>query len=392
MTRIAFIHNSFPAGGAERITIDIARYLASYEENYEIYVYTTKLSEELMTEDISKYLTVRLIPSDKQKRDKAEKVERLVIQDKIDILVQVTKKLYGIDGIRLRTGCKVILSNHGEPFWQKHAIMYRRRNSPLKRLLWSAFNRKRYEEGGKALRMAISRSLKEYNSCDAYTVLCEEYKKEIAEGFRIDQDKSHIYAIGNSERTVENISLKKEKIILFCGRLDPWAKRVDRLLRIWKNVQNRLPEWQLMIVGDGPKSKELEKQAIEDKLVRISFEGSTRDVASYYAKASIVCLTSESEGWGLSMTEGQANGCIPIAFGCSAGVRKILSPDGINGIIVAPFDENEYADRLIALATLEEEKMMEMRRNVVKKISDYSPDIISQKWKNLFDILHTRNN
>ena len=24
MTRIAFVHNSFPAGGAERVTIDIA--------------------------------------------------------------------------------------------------------------------------------------------------------------------------------------------------------------------------------------------------------------------------------------------------------------------------------------------------------------------------------
>ena len=28
MVRIAFIHNSFPAGGAERVTVDIARYLS----------------------------------------------------------------------------------------------------------------------------------------------------------------------------------------------------------------------------------------------------------------------------------------------------------------------------------------------------------------------------
>ena len=32
MTTIAFVHNRFPAGGAERITIDIARYLKSMED------------------------------------------------------------------------------------------------------------------------------------------------------------------------------------------------------------------------------------------------------------------------------------------------------------------------------------------------------------------------
>ena len=40
--KIAFIHNRFPAGGAERITIDIARYLHDVG-GYEVYVYAARV-------------------------------------------------------------------------------------------------------------------------------------------------------------------------------------------------------------------------------------------------------------------------------------------------------------------------------------------------------------
>ena len=46
MTRIAFVHNTFPAGGAERITLDIARYLASFDKEYEVFAYVTRVDEE----------------------------------------------------------------------------------------------------------------------------------------------------------------------------------------------------------------------------------------------------------------------------------------------------------------------------------------------------------
>ena len=44
MTRIAFIHNRFPAGGAERITIDIASYLSGFGK-YEVFVYASRIAE-----------------------------------------------------------------------------------------------------------------------------------------------------------------------------------------------------------------------------------------------------------------------------------------------------------------------------------------------------------
>ena len=46
MIRVAFIHNNFPAGGAERITMDIAAYLSTQEGRYESYVYASRIASD----------------------------------------------------------------------------------------------------------------------------------------------------------------------------------------------------------------------------------------------------------------------------------------------------------------------------------------------------------
>ena len=97
--RIAFIHNTFPAGGAERITIDIARYLKS-QGGYDVFVYATHRSEALWNDELDSILTFRSIPSQAIQRRRSKEVESLVVSDRIDVLVQVTKALPGIDGIR----------------------------------------------------------------------------------------------------------------------------------------------------------------------------------------------------------------------------------------------------------------------------------------------------
>ena len=391
MTRIAFVHGSFPAGGAERITIDISRHLSSLS-GYEVFVYTTRIAEGLMPEDIHSLLTIRPIPSQAVQSRRSRQIEKLIVVDKIDILVQIGKSIYDICGIKERTGVKVILACHGEPFWQRHVITHRRQKGAFRRLLWHLYNKKRFADGTLAMQMAMARTMKDYNQCDAYTVLCDSYKTEILEALGIDQSQEHIHVIENPEYPITNVSYEKENIILFCGRLENWSKRIDRLLRIWAIVQHQLPTWRLVIVGNGPAHKMLSEMAKELKLERISFEGRQKDVASYYRKASIVCLTSETEGWPLALTEAQAHGCIGVAFGSTSGIKDILSPHEGCGFIIPPFDEKAYADTLIHIAALSEKEKEHIRRKSVEKRLQYAPSIIAKKWKELFDILTKTDN
>lgn len=382
--KIAFVHNTFPAGGAERITLDIARYLST-QDGYEVYVYASRKSEGLWDDGMDAVLTFRFIPSQAVPAKRAKAVEDLILSDGIDVLVQVTKSLPGIEGIRARTGCKTVIACHGEPFWQRYAITNRRKKGAIRKLVWYLYNKRRFADGTLAMKMAKERSWADYVGNDAYTVLCEAYKHETAEGFGIDPVSSHIHAIENPEPAVADVCLKKEKMILFCGRFENWSKRIDRLLRIWSKVQDRMPDWKLVLVGDGPAGKMLRQMALDMKLERVSFEGYRPDVSEYYRRASVVCLTSETEGWPLALTEAQAHGCIGVAFGATSGIREILGVDGSCGFVVPSFDEDAYADALLTIASMPDEQQIAVRKAGIERRLAYSPEIIARKWQLLFD-------
>ena len=247
--------------------------------------------------------------------------------------------------------------------------------------------KRKYVKNGRAHAIAVERTLEHYNNCDAYTVLCGGYKNATCRVFGINPKESKIRVIENSERVVENVTYEKEKIIMYCGRLENVSKRVDRLLRIWGKVQHRLPDYRLVIVGDGDYRGAMEKQIVKEGLQRVEMVGWQSDAEQFFRKASVVCLTSQTEGWPLCLTEAQAHGCIPVAFGCSDGVKDVLSPSGVNGFVVTPFDEDEYAETLLKIVRMSDEERLAIRKSAVAKRTGYAPDIILEKWKKLFDEL-----
>lgn len=52
-------------------------------------------------------------------------------------------------------------------------------------------------------------------------------------------------------------------------------------------------------------------------LQRLVFAGYISNMEPYYQNASIICLTSNFEGWPLCLTEALSYGVIPISFNCS---------------------------------------------------------------------------
>lgn len=385
MKKVAFVHDIFPGGGAERVTIDIAKYLSLHNLGYKCYVFTPDVYEELYTDEVKKFVTV--ITVSKKREERGADVERLIKSEGIDLLVQAVQQVSNIKEIRERTGCKVIFANHGEPFWQKYALIRRRRKSIFFKHFWRLYWKRYFVDKGHARDIIAERTRSHYDDCDVYTVLCDDYKLETCKAFGISPEESKIRVIGNSELIVNEPTLKKEKIIMFCGRLEHTSKRPDRLLNIWGKIQHRLPDYRLLIVGDGDYREPMEKQIAEESLERVDMVGRQANVDPYYRKASIVCLTSQTEGWGLCLTEAQAHGCIPVAFGCTAGVKDILSPSGTNGFIVTPFDEDEYAETLLRIAAMSEEEQNVIRKSAIAKRANYTPEVIMKKWADLFEEL-----
>lgn len=176
----------------------------------------------------------------------------------------------------------------------------------------------------------------------------------------------------------------KQKIVLWSGRLGYDMKRTDKILSIWKLVSPKHKDWKLIICGSGNADyfkKVCEKYHIEN----VDFHGFV-NMEEYYSKASILCNTSVTEGWGLVLVEAMQFGCIPMAFDSYASVHDIIE-DGENGYIIPAFDEKEYA-RKLDLLMRDEELRIRMATSGQESTKRFEPKLIAQQWIELFDNLN----
>lgn len=123
-----------------------------------------------------------------------------------------------------------------------------------------------------------------------------------------------------------------EKHILMASRWTP-EKNIGLAIRAMGYIVKNHPRTGLVIVGSGPEGaslKELTRALGVEK--NISFEGWRDDLVSYYKTADLFLLTSNYEGYGMTVVEALAAGC-PVLMtdvGCAGEVVH----DGNNGLVV----------------------------------------------------------
>ena len=142
---------------------------------------------------------------------------------------------------------------------------------------------------------------------------------------------------------------------------DPWTvlcvarqyprKHIADLLHAWPNVVAHVPQATLTIIGDGPDHDRL--RAI---VHRFNLEASVRllgalpddgEVRSWYGRASIFCLPSVQEGFGIVFLEAMASG-LPVISTTAAAIPEVV-PQRQAGILIAPGDIRQLSAALIEL-------------------------------------------
>lgn len=190
----------------------------------------------------------------------------------------------------------------------------------------------------------------------------------------------------NTFEETQVIADKKQRVLLYVGRLTKAEKEPIRLLKIWRHLHNCYPDWQLKIVGDGEARDSMEKYVATQHLENVVFEGRKSDVAKYYREASFVCLTSNFEGWGMALTEGMQYGCIPCTFNNYGAAFEIID-DGVNGCLIPAFDLKNYADRLSELMS-NDQKRIQMAQVSIQKVAKFSVENVVDKWEHLFQDIY----
>ena len=219
-----------------------------------------------------------------------------------------------------------------------------------------------------------------------YTELCKNSDSVILESDKFKDELAfivnkksleNVLAIPNFLIFEESLQQQKRKEVLYVGRINTSQKRVDLLLQVWKLVQNKFPNWELKLVGGGDELGYMKNLSARFNLKNITFYG-YQDARPFYDSASIICLTSSYEGFGIALIEAMSRGAVPVAFNSYLSVTDIID-DKKTGFLVTPFDVEEYANTLSALMA-SQQLLQRCSVEAKKHSTKFDLSIIGKQW------------
>lgn len=160
-------------------------------------------------------------------------------------------------------------------------------------------------------------------------------------------------------------NLKGKKVVLFAGKLTEY-KGVRYLIQ----AARKIPA-EVVILGEGPERKNLEKRVQEYKLANVHFVGhlgTSNELNKFYNRADVFVAPSVwDEPLGLVILEAMASKT-PVVVTRKGGIPLAVK-DGVNGYFVRPRNATEIGEKVNLLLTNEEKriKMGENARKIVEE-------------------------
>ena len=193
--------------------------------------------------------------------------------------------------------------------------------------------------------------------------------------------REKIRLVPNSIPAVADSPPRKEKRILWLGRLSRAQKQAELIPEVWRRVCEQLPDWQLDVVGDGPDRAEIKRQVTESALPRVNFHG--RQVPDdYYRRSAIFFMTSAFEGFPNTLVEAQSYAAIPVVFD-SYPVASWIVDDGKSGFLIQPFDVEAMAESIVDLSSHTERARF--AEHALESARRFDIDRVGEKWQELFE-------
>ena len=138
--------------------------------------------------------------------------------------------------------------------------------------------------------------------------------------------------------------------IITVGRLVE-QKGFDILLAAWARSHERLPEWRLAIVGDGPLRGKLQALSRDLQIEStVDWHGHVADPFPLLRGAKFFVQTSLFEGTPNALLEAMACGLPAIVSDASPGPRDLIGSDESAGLIVPVNDIAATAEAIARLA------------------------------------------
>lgn len=177
----------------------------------------------------------------------------------------------------------------------------------------------------------------------------------------------------------------RENMIVTVGRLT-YIKGTDYLLELIPPLLQKHPDWKWYLLGDGEDRPQLEalqkKYHLEHQLI---LAGNVSNVSDYLFRASMLVMTSHSEGLPMVLLEAAACGLPCISFDIPTGPKEIIQ-DGKTGFLIPPFQTDRMAEK-IELLMQDASLRRTLSQNTEQVCRKFDSDSIFQKWEHLLNSL-----
>ncbi len=353
--KIGFLINDLNAGGAERATASLASSFANHGIHTEIITFSDTesfypLDEKVLRvpvgfEEIEHSLSLkRIIGAVKRMLQ----LRSFVKKRKLDILIGMSFSMTWYTVFcTLFTKTKAVGTERNNP--------YRYKASKFNTVLRKIF----------------------YGICDGYIFQTEKSAKFFTEKLK-RTDAILPNAIFNENVYKLTPPDTGEKVICAVGRLNK-QKRFDLLIDAFALIADSMPDYKLIIYGEGELRNELQSQIDSKNLSdRIALPGTDAQALKQVNKSSVYVLSSDYEGMPNVLMEAMALGVPCVSTRCDMGPEELIE-DGVNGLLVDTGSSEQIADAIIKILT-DRELAETLSENARKLAKTHSVEEISLKW------------
>ena len=181
---------------------------------------------------------------------------------------------------------------------------------------------------------------------------------------------------------------EKRKTVVNVGRLSP-QKNQKVLVEAWNIVNEKFPDWELEIWGNGELHNDLAKQIADLGLERkVRLMGVSHHIEEVYRYASFFVLSSSYEGQPLVMIEALQSSLPCVCFAVN-GVRGTIK-NGENGYIIEDMAAEALAEGILKMIEHQQE-IPAMAQRAKESAKNFEKETIMGRWTDLFEELCCKN-
>ena len=170
--------------------------------------------------------------------------------------------------------------------------------------------------------------------------------------------------------------------IISIGRLAP-QKNFPMLIKAFAAIKDEFPDWQLLILGEGPDRGSLQLAVDHLQLTdRVLMPGRSEHVIDELRKSKLFCMSTNAEGMSNALIEAMCVG-LPVVSTDVCGAKELLcEPE--SGIIV-PVGDTEALAKALRKVMSDEPLMQQMAERNLAKAEWFKQEKIVDQWEELIE-------